>query len=223
MEATHRNHWSPRARRLGIVSATAVAGIGVLYVGVIALWLVVEAMPQEPIGDPYLAVMEGLTILSALALIGLVIAVRAFADATRALFAQATLLVGSLGAVLTMTIHFVQLTAVRQLWQAGQVADYRLVWPSMLFAAEYFAWDILIGLAMVCAGLSLPDVPTATSARRAFLAGGLLCLLGSAGPFSGWMVAQNAALFGYGVILPVASALLARLFYATSSSASHPE
>ena len=167
--------------------------------------------------------MEGLTILSALALIGLVIAVRAFADATRALFAQATLLVGSLGAVLTMTIHFVQLTAVRQLWQASQVADYRLVWPSMLFAAEYFAWDILIGLAMVCAGLSLPDVPTATSARRAFLAGGLLCLLGSAGPFSGWMVAQNAALFGYGVILPVASALLARLFYATSSSASHPE
>jgi len=211
-----RGHGSPSARRVGIASASAVTSIGILYVGVIALWLVVEATPREPIGDPYLSVMEGLTILSAVALIGLVIAVRGVAEPTRALFAQAALLFGSSGAVLTMAVHFVQLTAVRQLWQADQLADYRLVWPSMLFAVEYFAWDVLIGLAMICTGGSLLDISKATSARRAFLIGGSLCLLGAVGPLSGWMVVQNVALFGYGVVLPVASALLARLFYSTN-------
>jgi hypothetical protein len=219
-EASHR--WSPAARRLGIVSASAVAGVGVLYVGVIALWLVVEATPRAPIGDPYLAVMEGLTILSALGILGLILALWRFVEAARRLFALATLLFGSFGAVLTLAVHFVQLTAVRQLWQAGQLSDYRLIWPSMLFAVEYLAWDVLVGLTMACAGLALPATAKAVSARRALLGGGALCLVGVIGPLSGWMLVQNVAVFGYAIVLPVAAALLARLFYTTPSGASPP-
>jgi len=215
---THREHGSSDARRLGIVSAVAIAGIGLLYVGVIALWLVVEATPRAPIGDPYLAVMEGLTIASALALVGFVLAIGCFARAARRLHALAALLFGGLGAGLTMTVHFVQLSAVRQLWRAGQLTDYRLVWPSMLFAAEYVAWDLLIGLAMGCAGLSLSTDPKATSARRTLLVGGGLCLAGASGPLSGWMLLQNLSILGYAIVLPAAAVLSARLFYVTRPS-----
>lgn len=213
-----RERWTPTARRLGIASSAAVAGIGLLYVGMIVLWLIVEATPREPIGDPYLAVMDLLTIASALALIGFVIATWCFADATRRLVALSALLFGSLGAGLTMTVHFVQLTAVRQLWQAGQVVDYRLVWPSVLFAVEYFAWDVLVGLTMVCTGFSLAGDPTTLPARSTLVAGGLLCLAGASGPLSGWMILQNISLAGYGVVLPIASVLTARLFYVTAPS-----
>lgn len=216
---THREHWSPGARRLGIASAVAIAGIGLLYVGVIALWLVVEATPRAPIGDPYLAVMEGLTIASALALVGFVLAIGCFARAARRLYALAALLFGGLGAGLTMTVHFVQLTAVRQLWRAGQLADYRLVWPSMLFAVEYFAWDVLVGLTMVFAGLSLSAGVDTRSARRVLVLGGALCLAGAGGPLSGWMLLQNLSILGYAIVLPIAGVLSAHLFYVTRPSA----
>jgi hypothetical protein len=216
---THREHWSPGARRLGIASAVAIAGIGLLYVGVIALWLVVEATPRAPIGDPYLAVMEGLTIASALALVGFVLAVGCFARSARRLHALAALLFGGLGAGLTMTVHFVQLTAVRQLWRAGQLTDYRLVWPSMLFAVEYVAWDVLVGLTMVFAGLSLSPGVDTRSARRVLVLGGALCLVGTGGPLSGWMLLQNLSILGYAIVLPIAGVLSARLFYVTRPSA----
>ena len=209
---TPSERWSLRARRLGIASAIGIFGIGVCYVAVIALWMIIEATPREPIGDPYLAVMEVLTILSALALLGLVIALWFFADAPRRVPALAALVTGSLAAGLTMTVHFVQLTAVRQLWRAGHLPDYRLVWPSTLFAVEYFAWDVLVGIMMVSIGLTLKNEPTATPARRAFLIGGALCLLGTIGPLSGRMLLQNISVLGYAIMLPIAGGLMARVF-----------
>jgi len=64
-----------------VASAAAIVGVGVLRVAVIAAWLVVEATPREPIGDPYLAAREALTVTSALALLGLVVAVAGYAVA----------------------------------------------------------------------------------------------------------------------------------------------
>jgi len=79
--------------------------------------------------------------------------------------------------------------------------------------------NLLIGLAMVCIGLALSGTPGASATIRAFVFGGALCLVGMAGPLSGWMAWQNVALLGYGIVLPVAGFLAARLFLATPSSA----
>jgi hypothetical protein len=211
---TASERWSWSTRRLGIGSSFGILVVGILYVAVITLWLIIEATPREPIGDPYLAVMEVLTMVSALAFLGLVIAVWCFADAARRLPALAALVIGTLAVGLTMTAHFVQLTAIRQLWRAGRLADYRLVWPSTLFAIEYFVWDILVGLSMVAAGLALAGAPAAVHARRALLIGGVLCLVGATGPLSGRMFLQNVSVLGYAVVLPVAGALTARVFRA---------
>jgi hypothetical protein len=210
--------WSLSARRLGIASATGILVVGILYVAVIALWLIIEGTPREPIGDPYLAMMEVLTMVSALALLGLVVAIWCFADAARRVQEVAALAVGTLAAGLTMAVHFVQLSAVRQLWRAGRLLEYKLVWPSVLFAVEYFVWDILVGLTMMSAGFALAGGPGAAHARRALLIGGVLCLAGAAGPLSGRMALQNIALLGYAVVLPIGGALTARVFRAAPLS-----
>jgi hypothetical protein len=213
-----RERWTPSARRLGVASAIAILAIGVLYVATIMLWLLVQATPREPIPDPYLAVMEVLTILSAAALVGVVLAIWCFADVYRSIPAMATLLFGTSAAVITAAVHFIQLSAVRQLWHAGLVPDYRLVWPSTLFAAEYFAWDILVGLTMICASFAVAGAPRGKPGPGVLRVAGILCLAGAAGPFTGRMTLQNVALLGYAIGLPIAVVFVARGFRATPPS-----
>ena len=213
-----REHWTLSAQRLGIGSAFTLLAVGILYLATIALWLIVEAVPLEPIGDPFLAAMEGLTIASALALLGLVIAIWHFADRAHRVHGLVTLTLGVAAASLTIAVHFVQLTAIRQLWRAGHLADYRLLWPSPILAVEYFAWDVLVGATMVFASFALAGGPKSVPARRALLVGGVLCLAGLVGPGSGRMVLQNIAVIGYAVLLPVGCALTARTFHAVAPS-----
>lgn len=217
---TASERWSASARRLGITSGTEILVVGILYVAVITSWLIIEGTPLEPIGDPYLALMEVLTMVSALSLLGLVIAIWCFANSGRRLHALAALAVGGLAVGLTMAVHFVQLTAVRQLWRAGRLVDYRLVWPSALFAVEYFVWDILVGFTMLSVGFAIPDGCATAHARRAWQIGGVLCIVGVAGPLSGRMPLQNIAVMGYAIVLPIAGALTARLFREAPPSSS---
>ena len=214
--------WSWGARRLGIASSIAILIVGILYIAVITLWLIIQATPREPIGDPYLAVMEVLTIVSALALLGLVVAIWCFADVAHRPPALTALAIGALAAGLTMAVHFVQLTAIRQLWRAGRLVDYRLVWPSPVFALEYFVWDILVGFTLLCASFAIAGGSSAEPARRALLIGGVLCFAGVAGPLSGRMFLQNVAVLGYAVVLPIAGALTARMFRAALPAAVAP-
>lgn len=213
-----REHWTSSAQRFGIISAGGVVVVGIIYVATIITWLIIEARPLEPIGDPYLAVMEALTLVSALALLGMVVAIYCFTDAAHRVYAIMTLLLGSLAVGLTMAVHFVQLTAVRQLWSAGQLADYQLVWPSVIFATEYFAWDVLVGLTMTFASFTFSRSVGERNARRTLLTGGTLCLIGAAGPLSGLMLLQNVAVFGYAVLLPMSGAFLIVVFRAPSLS-----
>jgi hypothetical protein len=217
IDVTANERRSSSARRLGIASAVGILAVGVAYVAVILLWLVLEATPREPIGDPYLAVMEILTMLSAMALLGFAVAVSCLADAGRRVQALGTVMLGSLAAGLTMAVHFVQLTATRQLWRAGEIADYRLIWPSVAFAVEYFVWDILVGMTLISASFALAGRSGAERARGALLIAGALCLIGVTGPLSGRMALQNVAVVGYAVVLPIAGALTARAFRAIPS------
>ncbi len=209
--------WPTSARRLGIISAVSLLAVGILYVAVIAFWLLNERTPREPIGDPYLAYMELLTIASAFGLFGYVVALWVI-TASRRVPALVALILGTVAAVLTTAVHFVQLTAVRQLWRVGRLTDYRLIWPSPLFAVEYFVWDVLIGFTMVASGLALDRTPGAFAASRALLIGGALCLLGSTGPISGHMQWQNVAVLGYALVLPIAAGFTARLLLRAGAS-----
>ena len=106
----------------------------------------------------------------------------------------------------TSVVHFVELTAVRQLGGGG------IHWPSRIYAAELRAWDLFLGLTLVFAAPVFTGGGPERPVRRGLLACGILCLVGTIGPLFGSMHLQLAGVLGYAGVLPVVSFFLARLF-----------
>jgi hypothetical protein len=161
---------------------------------------------HEPITDPVLAIMEVLTLLSAPAIVTLMAAVHERAMPERKVYGLIALAFGTLCAGTTSAIHFIELTAVRQMEGGG------IVWPSCTYAAELLAWDVFLGLALVFAAPVFAGGQRERTVKRGLLACGALCLAGTIGPVLGDMRLQLVGVLGYAGLLPVVSFLLARLF-----------
>jgi hypothetical protein len=191
--------------RLGLWSAIGLAGIGVAYVLALGAGFAQHGL-HEPMRDPILAIMEVLTLLSALAIVTLLASIHDRAAPGRKVYGVAALAFGTLGAGLTSTVHFLELTADRQRDGSG------FVWPSRIYAAELLAWDVFLGLALVFAAPVFDGGGPERAVRRALAICGGLCLAGTVGPIVGSMRLQLIGVAGYAGVLPVAAILLARLF-----------
>lgn len=187
---------------IGRLAALTVVCIGVLYLVALGFGFARHGLSGS-IDDPILAVMEVLTILSALALVVIMAALHDDAPSHRKLASLLALAFTIAFAGTTCVVHVVELTALRQLGTAG------LAWPSALYAAELTAWDLLLGLALLGAAASFEGTGRAASLRRAFATGGWLCLAGLVGPAVGNMRLQLVGVLGYSVVLPVACWMLA--------------
>ena len=192
-------------QRLGFWSAVALVGVGVAYVGVLAAGFARHGF-REPIADPVLAIMEALTLLSAPALVTLMAAIHDHAAADRKFYGLIAVAFATLCAGTTSVVHFVELTAVRQVGAGG------IVWPSRTYAAELLAWDVFLELALVFAAPVFAGGEADRTVRRALMTCGVLCLVGTVGPLVGDMRLQFIGVLGYAGVLPVVSFLLARLF-----------
>jgi hypothetical protein len=192
---------------LGTWAAGAVAAIGVAYIGTLVAGFVQVGF-EEPIVDPVLAVMEVLTLLVAPPMVVAMAVVHQQASPDRKIFGSIALAFTVAFAGITSVVHFVELTASRQLGGGG------LAWPSAGYAAELLAWDGFLGLGLVFAALVFPAAGAERSVRRALLLSGVLALAGTAGPLVGDMRLQRIGIAGYAGVLPVAFFLLARLFWA---------
>lgn len=115
---------------------------------------------------------------------------------------------------LTSAVHFVALTATRQLGSA------LLVWPSSPYAIELLAWDGFLGLSLVFAAFTFQAGGRERHVRRGLLVCGLLCLLGIVGPVVGNMRLQLVGVFAYGALLPGVCLLLSDLFRGDDGTAS---
>ena len=193
------------ANRLGFWSSAAIVGIGVAYVFALAAGFARHGF-REPIGDPILAVMEVLTLLSAPPLVTLMAAVHDRAAPGRKALGLTALSFAILCAGTTSAVHFIELTASRQLGGGG------IAWPSRAYAAELLAWDVFLGLALVFAATVFEGVGPERAVRRGLLICGFLCLAGTVGPLVGNMRLQLVGVLGYAVVLPVVSVMLARIF-----------
>ncbi|MDY7094339.1 MAG: hypothetical protein SX243_15320 [Acidobacteriota bacterium] len=198
--------------RIGARAAAAVMAIGLAYVVVLTAGMVRHGF-EEPITDPILAVMEVLTLLSALPILLLVATMAERAPTEQRLAARIALAFATLFAGTTSAVHFVELTATRQAGGGG------LVWPSTAYALELLAWDVFLGIALLSAAATLHPRGRERTARQALLFCGALCLVGTIGPLSGYMRLQLLGVFGYAVVLPIAAFLLWRLFSAEGSAA----
>lgn len=199
------------ARRVGRWSAWSMVGIGAAYAVALGAGFMRYGL-RAPITDPLLAVMEVLTLLSAPALVVLMTALHACTPPERRIFSLLAVVFTGAFAALTTGVHFVELTALRQLGTAS------IVWPSAAYALELLAWDGFLGLALVCAAAAIPHGADMCAARadarirRSLWASGALCLVGLAGPAFGRMQWQFIGVFGYAVVLPLACYRLARRF-----------
>lgn len=200
------------AARLGLWSSVAIVLVGLAYAAVLAVG-VARFGPRAPITDPILAVMEVLTLLSAAPVVTVMAALHARAPEDRKAVALAALAFATLFAGATSAVHFVELTAARQLGGGG------LAWPSRAYALELLAWDVFLGLALLLAAASLRATARERGARLALRACGVLCLAGTIGPVVGDMRVQRIGIVGYALVLPIGAALLARLFASDLSSA----
>jgi hypothetical protein len=190
--------------RLGFWSSVVLVGIGVGYAILLAAGFARHGL-REPITDPILALMEILTLASAPAIVTLMAAIHDHALPERKVYGLAALAFGTLCAGTTSAVHFMELTAVRQLETGG------IVWPSRIYAAELLAWDVFLGLALLFAA-PVFDREKERAVRLGLWLCGVLCLAGTIGPAVGNMRLQLIGVLGYAAVLPFVSFLLARLF-----------
>lgn len=195
------------ASPLGYWSSSGIIAVGIAYALALAAGFTVHGF-HEPIADPILAIMEILTILSALPIVTLMAAVHEYALPKSKVYGLLALIFSALCAGITCTIHFVELSASRQMGRSG------IVWPSAIYAAELLAWDIFLGLALVCAALVFQKQGPQHNIRRTLFVCGILCLLGIIGPLLGNMRLQLVGVLGYALVLPIAAWQLARYFRA---------
>ena len=167
-----------------------------MYAVVLAIGMAQSGL-STPIVVPVLAIMELLTIASALPLLWLFVARHACVATAQRIWATLALCSCATFAFATMGVHLVELTAGRA---AGK---YGMVWPSVIYAIELCAWDFLLGLALLFAAGAPPTQHTSNRLRHWLRITGALCLAGLIGPLVSNLRLQLVGVFGYAVLLPV--------------------
>jgi hypothetical protein len=196
--------------RLGFWSAAAYAVVGFVY-ALVGAGAMIRVGLDEPIVDPVLAIMEALTLVGAPLILLVMIAVHDHAAPAHKVWTLAALLFATLMVGLTTAVHFVTLTAGRQLGLPG------LRWPSVAYALELLSWDVFLGLSLCCAAPAFHGSRLDRAVRSSMMLAGTLCLLGTVGPLVANMRWQLLGVVGYGLVLPVACLLLAMVFRRYSS------
>src|SRR5688572_19497531 len=190
--------------RLAYYAAWSLTLVGIAYAAVVGVGIAQAG--RDPIVDPVLAVMEVLTLLAAQLVVILLAGTFDYAGPNRKSYALVALCFGIVMAGLTSGVHFVALTAGRQ---TGLTA---LEWPSTLYAVELLAWDVFLGLALLFAACVFVGPGLMSAVRWTLIVTGALCLLGAVGPLVGNMAVQRIGIVGYGIGLPISSALLILVF-----------
>ena len=150
------------------------------------------------------------------AMVGLMVAVHAWAPArAKALSLTAVVFMGLLAGV-TCSLHFVILTVSRQAAFAGQpwlplVLSFE--WPSVAYALDILAWDVFFALSMLFAAPVFGGTRLAVWIRALMTASGALALAGLSGVAAGDMQLRNLGIVGYLGVFLVVAGLLAVLFY----------
>jgi hypothetical protein len=198
-----------------------VSFLGTVYAVVTALGFLSLPSPNDPIGDPYVSVMEGLIILMAPLLVVCMVVVHAYAAPEAKAYSLAALALMSILAGLTSTVHFVILTVGDAIEVAGSPWGSLLVsfrWPSVAYAVDILAWDWFFALAMLCAAPVFRGRGLPAGVRLLMVVSGVLSLVGLIGVPLGDMRYRNIGIVGYGLVAPAAFLLLGVVFSRTGVS-----
>lgn len=207
------------ARRLGLLSAAATVVLVAAYAVTLTIGLLSLDAPDQPIRNPTFTILEILIIIMMPALVGLMIAVHAWAPTRLKALGFAAVVFMGLLAGLTISLHFVILTVSREPEFEGQpwlplVLEFK--WPSIAYALDILAWDVFFALSMLFAAPVFRGSRLARWIQWLMLAAGILALAGLSGVAFGDMQLRNIGIVGYVPVFLVVAALLGVLLYRTA-------
>jgi cytochrome c oxidase subunit IV len=202
-------------RAIGRAAAWALFVTGVVYSVTTVLGLLSLKSPQDPIGNPYVTIMELLIILTAPLYVISMITVHAYAPPEFKAYSLTALIFMILLAGLTSSVHFVVLTVARQIEATGLTWVPLFLswkWPSVIYTLDILAWDWFFALSMLSAAPVFRGGRLERNIRTLMIVSGVLCLAGLIGVPLANMQFRNIGIIGYGLVAPVAFLLLAILF-----------
>jgi len=193
------------ARRLGIVSGVGTVFLSALYTVPLLAGLLSLPSPDAPIGDPWFSMMEILIILTMPFMVGLMVAVQAWASPETRVFSLLALVFMGLVTGLTCSLHFVILTVSHQAEFAGQSWLPLLLsfkWLSVTYALDILAWDVFFALAVLSAAPVFSGSRLARSIRLLMIISGALALGGVSGVILHDAQFRNIGIVGYAGVFP---------------------
>ena len=202
-------------RIVGRAADWAVFVLGVIYAIITTLGFLSLQSPQDPIGEPYVTLMELLIVLMAPLYIISMVAVHAYAPPAQKLYSLLALIFMILLAGLTSTIHFIVLTVGPPLAATGlswAPLFFSWTWPSVAYAVDILAWDWFFALAMLFAAAVFRTGWLEKTVRMLMILSGVLSLAGLFGVFLADMQVRNIGIIGYAVVAPVAFLLIGSVF-----------
>jgi hypothetical protein len=203
-------------RAIGKWSAFATLVLELLYVPVLVVGFIAQGNFSDPLGDPYLAILEVLILMMAPAMVIMMAAVHAVAAPEDKVFSLTAFAFMVLAAGLTASVHFVLLTVDRQI-DPNELPGYDVIfsweWPSVFYALDIVAWDLFLGLALLFAAPVFRGRGRLEGNIRRFLAiGGTMCLAGLIGPAVGNIDLRLIGEFGYWFVFPAVALMLGLYF-----------
>lgn len=211
--------FTENARRLGFASAVGTALLITAYAVTLTVGFLSLPSPEEPIGEPMFTILEVLILGLMPAMVGLAVAVHAWAEPRHRAFTLIAVIFTGMLACVTSGIHFAVLTLSRHAafserpW-APLVFSFR--WPSLAYALDILAWDLFFPLSMFFAAPALAGSRLAAWIRGLMITSGVLALGGLSGVIRGDMQLRNIGIVGYVFVFWFVAVLLAVLFHRTA-------
>jgi hypothetical protein len=206
---------SAHARRFGLVSAVAFVVLSAAYFIPLAAGLLTLPSPDVPIGEPWFSMMEVLILLSAPAMVGLMVGIHVWAPVSHKAFSLAAVIFMGMAAAVTCSVHFTILTLSHQVeiaalpWMPSLIS---FQWPSVAYVLDILAWDFFFPLSVLLAAPVFFGSRLTRSIRILLLTSGVLAIAGLVGAALGDMQVRDIGVVGYAVVFPIAAVLLIRLF-----------
>ena len=207
--------FTPQHRIIGRAAAWAIFLIGTVYTVILVLGLRSLQSPQDPIGDPFLSIMEILILLMSPLMVISMVAVHAYARPEAKLYSLTALIFMILMAGISSSLHFVILTVSRPLAATELPLVPFLVswqWPSVIYALDILAWDWFFALAMLFAAPVFKVGRLEKTVRLLMLVSGVISLAGLIGVPLANMQVRNIGIIGYAGVAPLMFLLLGIVF-----------
>lgn len=211
MTAPHT--FTASARKVGLVSSVGTLALMAAYAATLAAGLFSLRSPDQPIEGPLFAALEILILLTMPFMVALAVAIHAWAPTESKAYSLLALVFMCMLVGLTCSVHFVVLTAGSHPAFSGMPLLLSFKWPSVAYALDILAWDVFFALFALFAAPAFRGAPLGTAVRVLLVASGILALAGLSGVIAGDMQLRNIGIVGYVGVFPIASMLLAVLFY----------